>query len=55
MVLQIVGVCKTKYKMSPPSARGEGGEEAADHCLKSVRYRGGDTVKYNVIFSYVCN
>ena len=35
-------------------SRGEGGEEAVDHSLKSVSYRGGDTVKYNEIFSDVC-
>ena len=52
-MVKIVGVCKTVGQLSLSSARGEGGEEAADHCLKSVSYRVGDTVKYNEIFSYV--
>ena len=43
--------CKTKYKMSPSSARSEGGEAAAGYCLNSVSYRVDEAVKYNALNS----
>ena len=44
-------MCKTKYKMSPSSARSKGGEAAAGYCLNSVSYRVDEAVKYNVLNS----
>ena len=50
-VILKIGLCKTKYKMSPSSVRSKGGEAAAGYCLNSVSYRVDEAVKYNVLNS----